>query len=184
MSYIGEGEDFESGPSRFELQVTANDGRNQARGRVVVRVVDVAEEPEARNDDGAETPEDTPTVIDVLSNDRDPEGDRLRIASVGAAEHGTTSSGVEWGSVCAGPELARHGSVHLHGFGPGWSDGESDGKGDGDAGQRPAGGGRRRGGDARGCADGGRRAGQRHRRRRRPAGGGGGRQGRATGRPR
>ena len=50
VSYIGEGEDFEAGPSRFELQVTANDGRNQARGRVVVRVVDVAEKPEARND--------------------------------------------------------------------------------------------------------------------------------------
>ena len=90
MSYIGEREDFESGPSRFELQVTANAGRYQAKGRVVVRVVDVAEEPEAGND-GAETPEDTPTIVDVLSNDRDPDGDRLRIASVGAAEYGTTA---------------------------------------------------------------------------------------------
>ena len=107
VSYIGEGEDFEAGPSRFELQVTANDGRNQARGRVVVRVVDVAEKPEARND-GVEAPEDTPTVIDVLSNDRDPEGDRLRIASVGAAEHGTTS--VVSNGVRYAPDLNWHGT--------------------------------------------------------------------------
>ena len=107
VSYVGEGEDFEAGPSRFELQVTASDGRNQARTRVVVRVVDAAEEPEARND-GAETPEDTPTVVDVLANDRDPDGDRLRIASVGAAEHGTTavvSNGIRYA-----PDLNWHGT--------------------------------------------------------------------------
>ena len=107
VSYIGQGEDFELGPSRFELQVTANDGQYQTRGRVVVRVVDVAEGPEA-GDDEAETPEDTPTVIDVLSNDRDPDGDRLRMASVGAAEHGTTavvSDGVRYA-----PELNWHGT--------------------------------------------------------------------------
>ena len=107
VSYIGEGENFESGPSRFELQVTASDSRYQARGDVVVRVVDVSEEPEAVNDE-AETPEDTPTVIDVLSNDRNPDGDRLRIASVGAAEHGTTamvSDGVRYA-----PDLNWHGT--------------------------------------------------------------------------
>ena len=107
VSYIGQGEDFELGPSRFELQVTANDGQYQTRGRVVVRVVDVAEGPEA-GDDEAETPEDTPTVIDVLSNDRDPDGDQLRIASVGAAEHGTTavvSDGIQYA-----PELNWHGT--------------------------------------------------------------------------
>ena len=107
VSYIGQGEDFELGPSRFELQVTANDGQYQTRGRVVVRVVDVAEGPEA-GDDEAETPEDTPTVIDVLSNDRHPDGDRLRMASVGAAEHGTTavvSDGVRYA-----PELNWHGT--------------------------------------------------------------------------
>ena len=117
VSYIGQGEDFELGPSRFELQVTASDGQYQATGRVVVRVVDVAEGPEAGNDeaegpeagdDEAETPEDTPTVIDVLSNDRDPDGDQLRIASVGAAEHGTTavvSDGIQYA-----PELNWHGT--------------------------------------------------------------------------
>ena len=107
VSYIGQEEDFELGPSRFELQVTASDGQYQTRGRVVVRVVDVAEGPEA-GDDEAETPEDTPTVIDVLSNDRDPDGDHLRIASVGAAEHGTTavvSDGIQYA-----PELNWHGT--------------------------------------------------------------------------
>ena len=107
VSYIGEGEDFESGPSRFELQVTANDGQYQARARVMVRVVDVAEEPEAGND-RVETPEDTPAVIDVLSNDRDPDGDRLRIASVGAAEHGTTA--VVSGGIRYASDLNWHGT--------------------------------------------------------------------------
>ena len=107
VSYIGEGEDFEAGPSQFELQVTANDGQYQAIGRVVVRVVDVAEKPKARND-RVETPEDTPTLIDVLSNDRDPEGDRLRIASVGAAEHGTTA--VVSNRVRYAPDLNWHGT--------------------------------------------------------------------------
>ena len=107
VSYIGDGEDFESGPSQFELQVTAIDGQHQVNVRVVVRVVDVAEAPDAA-DDEAETPEDTPTVIDVLSNDRDLDGDLLRIVSVGAAEHGTTamvSDGVRYA-----PELNWHGT--------------------------------------------------------------------------
>ena len=107
VSYIGEGEDFESGPSRFALEVMASDGRDQAIGRVLVRVVDVPDQSEAE-DDRAVTPEDTLVLIDVLSNDRAPDGDRLRIASVGAAEHGITavvSDGVRYA-----PELNWHGT--------------------------------------------------------------------------
>ena len=107
VSYIGEGEDFESGPSQFELQVTARSGGHQTRVRVLVRVVDVAEAPAAAGD-AAETLEDTPTVVDVLSNDRDPDGDRLRLASVGAAENGTTA--VVSGGIRYAPDLNWHGT--------------------------------------------------------------------------
>ena len=107
VSYVGGGEEFESGPSRYELQVTAEDGALRARADVVVRVVDVPEAPDAGDDD-AETPEDTPTVIDVLSNDRDPDGDRLRIASVGAAEHGTAT--LASGGIRYAPDLNWHGT--------------------------------------------------------------------------
>ena len=107
VSYIGEGEDYESGPSRFELRISASDGEYQVQTDVVVRVLDVAEAPEAA-DDGAQTAEDTSKVIDVLSNDRDPDGDPLAIAAVGSAEHGTTtvaSDGIRYV-----PELNWHGA--------------------------------------------------------------------------
>ena len=90
VSYVGGGEDFESGPSQFDLQVTATDGQSETKAQVTVRVVDAPEAPEAR-DDRAETPEDTPLVIDVLSNDTDPDGDRLRLATVTAPENGTAT---------------------------------------------------------------------------------------------
>ena len=106
VSYIGEGEDFETDPSQFELQVTATDGESQTKADVVVRVVDMPERPKASND-RAETPEDTPKVIDVLSNDRDPDGDRLRVASVTVPEHGTAT--VVSGGVRYAPELNWYG---------------------------------------------------------------------------
>ncbi len=91
VSYVGGGEDFESGPEGFDLQVTAGDGEYEAQAQVTVRVVDMPEAPEAQ-DDRAETPEDTPLVIDVLSNDTDPDGERLRVASVTAPENGTATA--------------------------------------------------------------------------------------------
>lgn len=107
MSYIGGGEDYESGPRQFELQVTASAGEKRARARVVVRLVDVPEAP-LLEDDSAETLEDTPTVVDVLSNDRDPEGDRLRVVAVGPAEHGTAA--VVSGGVRYLPDLNWYGT--------------------------------------------------------------------------
>ena len=90
VSYIGEGEDFEEGPAQYELTVAASDGEQETTVEVVVRVVDGPEAPSA-SDDRAETPEDVPKVIDVLSNDSDPDGDRLRVSSVSAPEHGTAT---------------------------------------------------------------------------------------------
>ena len=106
VSYIGEGEDFETGPREFDLEVTAEDELHQATVDVLVRVVDVPEAPTAA-DDRAETPEDTPKVIDVLSNDRDPDGDRLRVVSVSAPENGTAT--VVSGGVRYAPALNWHG---------------------------------------------------------------------------
>ena len=106
VSYIGEGEDFETDPSQFELQVTSTDGESQTKADVVVRVVDTPERAKASND-RAETPEDTPKVIDVLKNDRDPDGGRLRVASVTVPEHGTAT--VVSGGVRYAPELNWYG---------------------------------------------------------------------------
>ena len=106
VSYIGAGEDFETGPSEFPLEVTAHGGQHRARAQVLVRVVDAPESPEAEND-RAETAEDVPTVIDVLANDRDPDGDELRVASVSAPEHGTAT--VVSGGVRYEPDLNWHG---------------------------------------------------------------------------
>ena len=107
VSYVGGGEDFESGPPQFDLQVTAGDGEYEAKVQVTVRVVDAPEPPEAK-DDRAETPEDTPLVIDVLSNDTDPDGERLRVASVTAPENGTATVVVS-GGVRYAPDLNWYG---------------------------------------------------------------------------
>ncbi len=90
LSYTGDGEDFEAGPSRFELTVAATDGRQEARVRVDVRVVDLPESPIVV-DDRVETDEEEPVVVDVLSNDTDPDGDGLWVVWVGGAAHGTAA---------------------------------------------------------------------------------------------
>ena len=107
VSYIGAGEDFETGPSHYDLQVTAKDELYSVKADVVVRVVDAPEAPEAE-DDRAETPEDTPKVVDVLANDTDPDGDRLRVSSVTAPEHGTATTAS--GGIRYAPDLNWHGT--------------------------------------------------------------------------
>ena len=74
---------------------------------MVVRVIDMPEAPETA-DDTAETPEDEPVLVDVLANDSDPDGDRLRLAAVTAPEHGTAT--VEEGGVRYAPSANYHGS--------------------------------------------------------------------------
>ncbi len=55
---------------------------------ITVTPAPVNEAPAAA-DDSATTAEDTPAVIDVKTNDTDPNGDDISIASVGTAQHGT-----------------------------------------------------------------------------------------------
>ena len=107
FTYVGPGENLDAGPPRYELTVTARDtDRQTASVAVQVNVIDVPEAPVAVAD-AAETREDEPAVIDVLANDRDPDGDSLRVVGVGAPEHGTVS--VVSGGVQYTPSLNYHG---------------------------------------------------------------------------
>ena len=89
LSYIGPGEDFEADPNRYALTVMATDALGgEAQAEVVVHVVDGNEHP-AATDDTLSVAEDRKTRADVLANDDDPDrGDRIRVVSVGAPEHG------------------------------------------------------------------------------------------------
>ena len=108
ITYVGPGEDYEAGPRRYELQVTArDDDRLTVRVTVIVRVTDMPEAPVAA-DDAAETPEDEQVVVDVLANDRDPDGDRLRLTAVTAPAHGTAT--IAEGRVRYEPTLNYHGA--------------------------------------------------------------------------
>ena len=85
VRYIGPGEDFESDATRYELAVRARDPYGaRAEASVAVTITDVNEPPEAKDDEAA-TDEDQAVTVDVLANDTDPDGDRLRVESfVGA----------------------------------------------------------------------------------------------------
>ena len=109
VRYVGPGEDFETEPNRFELVVRAQDGfGGEARAVVAVEVTDVNEAPEAA-DDRVVTPEDRAVTVDVLANDTDPEGDRLRVRSVTAASHGAVRL-VSGGVVMYTPEADFNGA--------------------------------------------------------------------------
>ena len=109
VTYVGPGEDFETEPNRYDLAARARDTFGaEARVRVVVTVTDVNERPAAA-DDEAETPEDRMVTVDVLANDADPDGDRLRVETVSAATHGTTAV-TAGGVVTYTPEANYHGA--------------------------------------------------------------------------
>ena len=89
LSYVGPGEDFETGSNRYALTVMATDTLGgEVRAEVVVNVVDGNENPVA-TDDALSVAEDREARADVLANDYDPDrGDRIRVISVGAPGHG------------------------------------------------------------------------------------------------
>ncbi len=90
VRYVGAGEDFETEPNRFEMTVRARDGvGGEARAEVVIEVTDKNEAPEAM-DDMAETVENEAITVDVLANDTDPDGNRLRVETVSTPSNGTT----------------------------------------------------------------------------------------------
>ena len=83
-----------SGPDSFD--VMADDGHindNTGTGTVYITVNPVNDKPDAV-DDNAAVKEDTPQVIDVLSNDTDVDtsfGDKITVTSVSKPSHGTAS---------------------------------------------------------------------------------------------
>ncbi len=110
LSYIGTGEDFESGPNRYALTVTATDAPGgEAQAEVVVHVVDVNEHPVA-TDDRLSVAEDRRTRVEVLTNDDDPDrGDRIRVVSVGAPGHGQAQVVDAGAAVQYAPDPNYHG---------------------------------------------------------------------------
>ncbi len=88
--YIGAGEDYETGPRSFDMEVDVENGPlgRVAVAQVRVNVTDVPEPPEPEND-RVTTPEDTPVLIAVLENDSDPDGDELTIVAVSVPGNGT-----------------------------------------------------------------------------------------------
>ncbi|HSH16857.1 MAG TPA: tandem-95 repeat protein, partial [Verrucomicrobiae bacterium] len=78
-----------NGSDSFTFQVEDPAG-GTATGTVSLEVTPVNDPPVANDDALGDLQEDAgPTILDVLANDTDPEGDTLTIAGVGAALHGT-----------------------------------------------------------------------------------------------
>ncbi|MBV6624590.1 MAG: tandem-95 repeat protein [Rivularia sp. (in: Bacteria)] len=78
-----------NGVDSFNYQVEDGNGETQT-ATVTVNVAPVNDSPIAQND-AATTNQDTQVSIDVLANDTDVDGDNLTIASVAAANNGTTA---------------------------------------------------------------------------------------------
>ena len=110
LSYTGPGEDFEAGPNRYALTVTATDTLGgEARAEVVVDVVDVNEHPAAA-DDTLSVEEDGQGRAEVLANDDDPDGgDRIRVIAVGVPGHGKAQVVDAGAAVQYAPDPNYHG---------------------------------------------------------------------------
>ncbi len=69
----------------------ASDGIDYANlpANLWLNVIDINFVPEARDDNGITTPEDTPIIIDVMANDTDEDGDKLTVTKVSAITTGT-----------------------------------------------------------------------------------------------
>ena len=94
------------GTDRFTYVVGDGSGLT-ARAAVDVTVLPV-DDPPLAGDDAADTPEDTPVTIDVLSNDSDGDGDALALVEVSAPTHGTAVT--DTGAVVYTPEPDFHGT--------------------------------------------------------------------------
>lgn len=77
-----------SGPDSFTYTVTDRNG-NEITSTVNVTVPDTVNYAPTAMPDSDTTPENTAVMIDVLTNDSDPDGDTLTLQDVGDAMHGT-----------------------------------------------------------------------------------------------
>ncbi|MGB2821826.1 MAG: tandem-95 repeat protein, partial [Phycisphaerae bacterium] len=97
------------GTDSFAYTVSdGNGGTDTATVTVTVESVNDNTAPTA-NDDGANTREDRPVVIDVLANDTDTDGDALTIADFTRASHGVVTDNGD-GTLSYAPEADWHGT--------------------------------------------------------------------------
>ncbi|MCV7367111.1 tandem-95 repeat protein [Mycolicibacterium duvalii] len=82
-------------------------GGHGSTATVTVTVNPIENQTPSAGDDSTTTAEDTPTVIDVLANDTDPDGDTLTISTVGTPSHGTAV--VADGKITYTPATDYHG---------------------------------------------------------------------------
>ncbi|MCB1885141.1 MAG: tandem-95 repeat protein, partial [Geminicoccaceae bacterium] len=116
------------GEAGFRYTVTDGNGGHSAE-KVTVHVAP-ANDPVVAADDALATAEDRPLVIDaaaLLANDRDADGDPLKVTGVGGAAHGTVVLNPD-GTITFTPDPNFHGVA-------GFTYGVADGHGPGDTGR-------------------------------------------------
>ena len=101
--------DHETRPT-YRVTVTATDPSNASDSiSVDITVTDVNEAPEP-TDDTRTTDEDVQTVIDVLTNDNDPEGDDLTVSLRSRPDNGATTLDATTNEITYTPNADYHGA--------------------------------------------------------------------------
>ncbi len=86
--------DYEDRQS-YSVTITATDPSRASSNKTVSIAVENIDEPPIANGDSADTDEDVEVIIDVLGNDRDPEGGMLTVTSVGRPGKGVAVLGTD-----------------------------------------------------------------------------------------
>ena len=96
---------------QVQVRATNSDGAGpwSPPGRIRTAPPPPVNNPPRAVDDAADTPEDTPVTISVLSNDSDPDGNTLTVVEVSAPTHGTAAV-ADTGEVVYTPEPDFHGT--------------------------------------------------------------------------
>ncbi len=102
--------DFDSGRISYSLTVTARDIFDAADYVDVTITLTGVDEPPVAEPDASSTNEDEPVVIDVLSNDSDPEAADLAVTAVSRPGSGTATAGPGSGEITYTPQGDYHGA--------------------------------------------------------------------------